>query len=237
MKAMVLAAGLGTRLRPLTDAVPKCLVEVGGMPLLELALRRLRAAGVTEAVVNAHHHADQVAAFLSAHAEDLGLSLRLSREDPVLDTGGGLKRAAEFFSDQRPFFVYNSDVVTDLDLGALMEEHRRIGALTTLAVLDRPTTRPLLFSDGRLLARGGTAPPAAGTVALALSGVHACSPYLLSRMTESGVFSLVDVWLRLAGEGARIAPFRHDGGLWADVGTPEKLEAARRLVAERGLPL
>lgn len=237
MKAMVLAAGLGTRLRPLTDQVPKCLVQVGGMSLLELALRRLRAAGVTEAVVNIHHHADKVESFLSSHAKELGLRLELSKEDPVLETGGGLKNAADFFADQKPFLVYNSDVVTDLDLGALMKEHIRTGSLATLAVLDRPSTRKLLFKDGRLLTRAGTDAPAPGTEALAVSGIHACSPYLLSRMTEEGAFSLTDVWLRLAGEGALIAPFRHDGGLWADIGTPEKLEAARRLVARRGLPL
>lgn len=236
MKAMVLAAGLGTRLRPLTDATPKCLIEVGGVPLLELALRRLRAAGVLEAVVNAHHHADTVAAFVSEVGPRLGMRLELSRENPVLETGGGLMRAADFFEDGKAFFVYNSDVVTDLDLKALMAAQTASKALATLAVLDRPSTRKLLFREGRLIGRAEAAAPS-GAEALAFSGVHACSAEFLGRVIEDGVFSLTDVWLRLASEGALIAPFRHDGGLWADIGDPHKLELARRLVAERGLPL
>ena len=205
---MVLAAGLGTRLKPLTDHVPKCLIDVGGMPLLEAALRRLKRAGVTEAVVNAHHHVEQVAAFLVALRPLLGLRLELSREDPVLETGGGLKKAAGFFSDGKPFLVYNADVVTDLDLGALMAAHAGSGALATLAVRDRPSRRRLLFKAGRLAGRE----PGDGE-ALAFSGIHAAGPGFLARMTEEGVFSLTDVWLRLAREGALIAPFRHDGGV------------------------
>lgn len=233
---MVLAAGLGTRLRPLTDSTPKCLIEVQGMPLLELALRRLSAAGVREAVVNAHHHADAVAAFVAALGPRLGMRLELSRENPVLETGGGLMRAADFFDDGKAFFVYNSDVVTDLDLKALMAAQTASKALATLAVLDRPSARKLLFKEGRLVGRAEKAAPP-GAEALAFSGVHACAPEFLGRVIEDGVFSLTDVWLRLASEGALIAPFRHDGGLWADIGDPRKLEDARRLVAERGLPL
>ncbi|MDE2290597.1 MAG: nucleotidyltransferase family protein [Elusimicrobia bacterium] len=225
MKAMVLAAGLGTRLKPLTDAAPKCLIEVGGMPLLERVLRRLKAAGVDAAVVNAHHHAGQVEAFLKARGPALGLRLELSVEDPVLETGGGLKKAAWFFDDGEPFLVHNSDVVTDLDLGGLMAAHRASGALATLAVRDRPSRRKLLFRGGRLAGREGDGPGDA----LAFSGVHACSPALLARMTETGVFSLTDVWLRLAREGALIAPFRHDAGTWVDIGTPESLQRARAL--------
>ncbi|MBI3296948.1 MAG: nucleotidyltransferase family protein [Elusimicrobia bacterium] len=230
MKAMVLAAGLGTRLKPLTDTVPKCLVEVGGMPLLESILCRLKAAGVDAAVVNAHHHSGQVADFLRAKGPALGVRLELSLEDPVLETGGGLKKAAAFFAEDEPFLVYNADVVTDLDLKALMAEHRRADALATLAVRDRKSARKLLFKDGRL---AGRAPEGQG---LAFSGIHACSPRLFPLMTETGVFSLSDVWVRLAAGGALIAPFRHDGGFWADIGTLEKLDAARKLVTERGLP-
>lgn len=233
MKAFVLAAGLGTRLRPLTDETPKCLVEVGGMPLLELALRRLARAGASAAVVNAHHHAGKVDAFLRSRAPSLGLRVEISVEDPVLETGGGLKKVASFFAGPDPFLVCNADVVTDLDLSALMAAHRGSGALATLAVLDRPSGRRLVFKDGRLAGREGEAD---GTP-LAFSGVHACSPELLALMTEAGVFSLTDVWLRLAREGRRIAPFRHDGGLWVDIGTREKLEKARALVLARGLPI
>lgn len=241
MKAFVLAAGLGTRLRPFTDKHPKCLVRVGGTPLLELTLRRLARVGVRTVVVNAHHHAVQVDDFLRETAPKLGLRAEVSFEDPVLETGGGLKKAAPLLGGEGPVLVCNSDVVTDLDLAALVEAHRASGALATLAVLDRESGRKLTFKDGRLTGHL-TGPELnafaaqAGVEALAFSGIHVCSEEFLGMMTESGAFSLTKVWLRLAGAGERIAPYRHDGGLWADVGDPAKLAAAEALVAKHGLP-
>lgn len=241
MKAFVLAAGLGTRLKPFTDKHPKCLAKVGGVPLLELTLRRLARVGVRTAVVNAHHHAEQVDAFLRRRAPALGLRAEVSFEDPVLETGGGLKKAAPLLRGEGPVLVCNSDVVTDLDLAALAAAHAGSGALATLAVLDRPSGRKLTFKEGRLVGHI-TGPelaefaPEAGLEALAFSGVHVCSEELFDRIREAGAFSLTKVWLRLAAEGERIAPFRHDGGLWADVGDPAKLAAAESLVAKHGLP-
>ena len=241
MKAFVLAAGLGTRLKPFTDKHPKCLAKVGGMPLLEIVLRRLARLGVRTVVVNAHHHAGQVDAFLREKAPELGLRAEVSFEDPVLETGGGLKKAAPLLKGEGPVLVYNSDVVTDLDLAALTAVHAGSGALATLAVLDRPSGRKLTFKDGRLVGHL-TGPeleafaPRAGLEALAFSGVHVCSEDFLDLMTEAGAFSLTKVWLRLAGAGERIAPFRHDGGLWADVGDAAKLAFADALVAKHGLP-
>lgn len=243
MKALVLAAGLGTRLKPFTDTHPKCLAEVGGMPLLEIALRRLARLGVRAAVVNAHHHADQVDAFLRAKGPELGLRVEVSFEDPVLETGGGLKKAAPLLRGEGPVLVMNSDVVTDLDLSALVAAHRGSGALATLAVLDRDSARKLLFAGGRLVGRRSTAgdewagEPVPGARAFAFSGVHVCEERFLDLMTETGAFSLLKPWLRLAGAGERLAPFAHDGGLWADIGDPDKLERARALVAGRGLPI
>lgn len=241
MKAFVLAAGLGTRLKPFTDKHPKCLAKVGGMPLLEIVLRRLARLGVRTVVVNAHHHAGQVDAFLREKAPELGLRAEVSFEDPVLETGGGLKKAAPLLRGEGPVLVYNSDVVTDLDLAALTAVHAGSGALATLAVLDRPSGRKLTFKEGRLVGHL-TGPeleafaPRAGLEALAFSGVHVASEEFLDLMTESGVFSLTKVWLRLAGAGERILPFRHDGGLWADVGDAAKLDFANSLVAKHGLP-
>lgn len=241
MKAFVLAAGLGTRLKPLTDTKPKCLVPVGGMPLLEITLRRLARFGVRTAVVNVHHHAVQVDDFLRSKGPELGLRVEVSQEDPVLETGGGLKKAAPMLRGEGPVIVCNSDIVTDLDLSALVATHQGSGALATLAVLDRPSGRKLSFKDGRLVGHI-TGPelaefaPQAGLELLAFSGIHVCSEDLLDRISEGGAFSLTKVWLRLVAEGERIAPFRHDGGLWADVGDLSKLAAAEALVAKRGLP-
>lgn len=215
MKAMVLAAGVGSRLRPLTDATPKALVDIGGKSMLERVVERLRAAGASDIIVNAHHHADQV----EAAAKRLGLAV--SREDDaLLDTGGGLKKAAWFFDDGKPFLVHNVDVVSDLDLRRLYAAH---AGLATLAVRDRPTTRFLVFRDGRLVSRDEPGER------LGFDGVQVVSPELLKRLTESGAFSLTQAYLRLAKEGADIRAFRSDKWTWLDIGTPEKLEQARSL--------
>lgn len=241
MKAFVLAAGLGTRLKPFTDKHPKCLVKVGGVPLLETTLRRLARIGVRTVVVNAHHHAVQVDDFLRRMGPELGLRVEVSFEDPILETGGGLKKAAPLLRGEGPILVCNADVVTDLDLGALADVHGASGALATLAVLDRPSGRKLTFKGGRLVGHL-TGPelevfaPRAGLEALAFSGVHVASEEFLDLMTEAGAFSLTKAWLRLAGAGERLVPFRHDGGLWADVGDPDKLAFANSLVGKHGLP-
>lgn len=238
MKAMVLAAGIGSRLRPLTDRVPKALLEVGGVPMLERVLRRLAAFGVDAAVVNAFHHADQIEAFLGS--KDLGLRVAVSREESLLDTGGGLKKAASFFDDGKPFFLHNVDVETDLDLDLLLREHRESGVLATVAVQDRPTSRHLLFtSEGALCgweAGGGAVQwargPVDGAVRLAFNGIHAVSPEIFGRMSEEGAFSILRSYLRLAGEGALVRAYRMgEDCYWKDIGSPEKLEEVRRRAA------
>src|SRR5436309_7396949 len=137
MKAMILAAGLGTRLQPLTQTRPKALVEIAGMPLLAWVIARLAQHGFTEIVVNAYHLADQIAAFLDEYQrqpDHAGVSLAVSKETDLLGTGGGLQKAAWFLDDGQPFLVHNVDVLTDLDLNCLMEAHRDSGAIATLAV-------------------------------------------------------------------------------------------------------
>src|ERR1039457_5381567 len=146
MKAMILAAGLGTRLRPLTDDLPKALVTVAGRTLLEIALFRLRSFGVTDVIVNAHHHAQMIVDYLKAH-DNYGMRIEVSLEENLLDTGAGLKRAAPFFSDSRgePFFLHNVDVLSSIDLGQMLRFHSEQRALATLAVQQRQTSRYLLF--------------------------------------------------------------------------------------------
>src|SRR5437660_5424702 len=160
MKAMILAAGLGTRLRPLTDDRPKALVELSGRTLLEIALSRLRAFGVTEVIVNVHHFADQVVDYLKSN-KNFGMRIEISREDVLLDTGGGLKKAAWFFledsaprhsksgdsNQMEPFLLHNVDVISNIDLRRMLQFHTENRALATLAVQARETSRPLLFDD------------------------------------------------------------------------------------------
>ncbi len=249
MKAMILAAGLGTRLRPLTDDRPKALVEVAGHTLLEITLRRLRQFGVREAIVNVHHFADMVVGYLKEH-DNFGMRIEISREEVLLDTGGGLKKAARFFLDgssksDEPFVMHNVDVLSTIDLARMVEFHRENQALATLAVQERETSRYLLFDEQNQLCgrRSGRdqAPeivrPSRETQALAFSGVHVSSPRLLAKMTEEGVFSIVTSYLRLAGEGERIVAFRADEYYWRDLGRPENVMQAAQDVKQKVLRL
>jgi NDP-sugar pyrophosphorylase family protein len=235
MKAMILAAGLGTRLRPLTNDRPKALVEVGGKTLLAITLLRLRSAGVSEVIINVHHFADMVVDYLRTH-HNFHLRIEISREDLLLDTGGGLKKAGWFFLEEpdEPFILHNVDVLSDIDLARMLKAHRETGALATLAVHDRPTSRYLLFDDQMCLCGRRAGPEGisemARTVersqALAFSGIHIISPRLLSMIAEEGVFSIIPVYLRLAAQGEKIHGFRADEYYWIDLGKPENIARA-----------
>lgn len=240
---MILAAGLGTRLRPLTEDTPKALVTVAGTPMLERVARRLVAAGVDRLIINVHHHADQIVAFVESRG-GFGVETRISREaERPLETGGGLLLARSHFRGG-PFLLHNVDVVCDMDLAAMVRVHGRTGALATLAVQDRPATRFLRFDERGLQARVDTrdgrvdtARPVHGeTRDRAFAGIHAISPEIFDLLTEDGAFSIMGPYLRLAGEGHRILPYEITGTLWLEVGDPERLEAARRVLGptERG---
>ncbi len=223
MKAMILAAGLGTRLRPLTNDRPKALVEVGGHALLEITIRRLASFGIREIIVNVHHFADLVVDYLNRH-DSFGMRIEISREEILLDTGGGLKKARWFFeNDSDPFILHNVDVISTIDLSGMVRFHRENQALATLAVQERKTSRYLLF-DGKGQFQGrqaGDIP--ADTLALAFSGVHVISPRFLGMICEEGAFSIIDTYLRLAKQGERIVAFRADEYYWRDLGKPENV--------------
>ena len=233
---MVLAAGLGTRLRPLTDDRPKALVKVAGRTLLEIALARLRGFGVREVVVNAHHYADMIVPYLAAHG-NFGMRIEVSPEETLLNTGGGLKKAAAFFlQNDEPFFVHNVDVISTIDLARMAAFHREQGALATLAVAERDASRLLLFDEaGQLCGRRAKSGlqaeqvrPAEKTQALAFAGIHVVSPRLFVLMREEGSFSIIDAYLRLAAEGQRVVAYRADGAYWRDLGRPESIAAAEK---------
>ncbi len=233
MKAMVLAAGLGTRLRPLTDGRPKALVEVGGRTLLEITLTRLKSFGIREVIVNVHHFADVIIEFLKA-ANNFGMRIEISREEGLLDTGGGLKKAGWFFREEHePFLLHNVDVISTIDFGEMVRAHKACGALATLAVQERETSRYLLFDDsaelcGRRIVRENKyeiVRKVERVKALAFTGIHVISPRLLAMMKEEGAFSIIDLYLRLAGEGKKIRGFRADEYYWRDLG---KLEQVRK---------
>jgi len=250
MKAMVLAAGLGTRLRPLTNDRPKALVEIGGRTLLEITLTRLRDFGVREVIINVHHFGDMIETYLKAK-NNFGMRVEISREDGLLDSGGGLKKAGHFFCDnsgmgdlgrEEPFILHNVDVISNLDFKQMLKFHAEKDALATLAVQDRPTSRYLLFDDslqlcGRQAGRDGKPElvrPAQTQQLLAFSGIHVISPRFLTMMTERGAFSIIDSYLRVASQGEKILAFRADKYYWRDLGRPEQVAQAAEDVA-RGI--
>jgi NDP-sugar pyrophosphorylase family protein len=260
MKAMIFAAGLGTRLRPLTDTRPKALVEINGRTLLEITLTRLRTFGITEVIINVHHFADQVIDYLKSH-KDFGMRIEISREEVLLDTGGGLKKAAWFFLEDparldEPFLLHNVDVLSTIDFARMLQFHKEHHALATLAVQGRETSRPLLFDDhlqlrGRRIADKDTLipiPPDAVISSearnlsstplqpLAFSGIHLISPRLLPMLTEDGIFSIIPAYLRLAAQGQEILAFRADAYYWRDLGRPADLAQATIDLKQHVLP-
>jgi len=253
MKAMVLAAGLGTRLRPLTDSRPKALVEIAGRTLLEITLSRLREFGVREVIVNAHHFTAMIVDYLKAN-DNFGLRIEVSREDILLDTGGGLKKAAYFFLEGRgvldePFILHNVDVISAIDLRRMLQFHVENKAMATLAVQQRHSSRYLLFDQhgqlcGRRLmssAKAGNPPQdeivrsSSPLSTLAFSGIHVISPRIFALMPEENVFSIIDCYLQLAARGERILAFRADEYYWRDLGTPENLREAEKDFARGAL--
>jgi NDP-sugar pyrophosphorylase family protein len=248
MRAMLLAAGLGTRLRPLTDHHPKALVEIAGQTLLEINLRRLRNFGIHEVIVNVHHLADMVVEYLTEN-DNFGMRIEISHEDILLDTGGGLKKAAWFFLEEsnkgESFLLHNVDVISTIDFAGMLQSHAQQNALATLAVQDRKTSRYLLFDElGQLCGRrkgadGKTemARPARQPAALAFSGVHIISPRIFPLLSEEGAFSIVDSYLRLAVRGERICAFRTDESYWRDLGKPENIVQAETDISSRRLQL
>ena len=238
MKAMILAAGKGTRLQPLTETTPKALIKTGGMSLLERLIRKMKVQGINEIVINIHHCADQIIKFLQ-EKDNFGITIHISDEqEQLLETGGGILHAKEFLNASKPFIVHNVDVLSDLDLRKIYADHLKSGALATLAVKSRETSRYLLFdNDNRLhgwINRStGERILESGKVsdyqAFAFSGIHVISPEIFKHFTETGSFSIIQTYLRLCTQRL-IRAYRHDPGLWIDAGNPEGLQVANMLM-------
>lgn len=222
MEGFILAAGLGTRLRPLTVDRPKALVEVGGVTLLERTIRRLEDAGVRHLVVNVHHFADKVINFIASCHWQAAIDISDER-DLLLDTGGGLKKASALFSGTENVLVHNVDILSDIDLREVETQHSERGNLVTLCVSRRQTKRLLSFDDeGRLTGRADEG--------LAFSGISIVSPELFALLPEADhPYPVIDEYIRLSHEGHRIGSFIHSADHWLDVGKPETLALAQKL--------
>lgn len=260
MKGMIFAAGMGTRLRPITDTRPKALVEVAGRPMLDHVITRMIHAGITEIVINVHHLAPMIRSFLDANS-NFGITIHVSDESKrLLDTGGGILKARQWLDGSEPFVVHNADIMTDIDLRLIEEQHAKSNADATLLVAHRDTSRYLLFdkqlrmhgwlnrSSGEVIPKGLDAD---AFTPLAFGGIHVLSP---------SIFPALERWNNALPEpddaadapGIRkfsITPFYaasaatlHIGGFcpaadsyrWVDVGRPETLARAEAIFADTG---
>ncbi|MDR1259623.1 MAG: nucleotidyltransferase family protein [Tannerellaceae bacterium] len=239
MKAMIFAAGLGTRLKPLTDVMPKALVPVGGKPMLERLILKLKASGFDEVVINIHHLGRQITDFLEAN-NNFGITIHISDESKyLLDTGGGLKQAAPLLGGGEPFLVHNADILSDVDLTALYRSHDPARAMATLLVSNRTTSRYLMFDRENKLC--GWHNRDTGEVKsyfpdlsanqyneYAFGGIHVMSADIFNRMEEwTGKFSIIDFYISACVKSRIVARFVPGISLF-DAGTPEAIEAARK---------
>ncbi|HTO14403.1 MAG TPA: nucleotidyltransferase family protein [Edaphocola sp.] len=242
MKAMILAAGLGTRLKPFTNHHPKALAKVNDKTLLEINIRKLQQLGINDIVVNVHHFADQIEDFLIKN-DHFGSNIIISDErNQVLETGGGLKKAIPLLSNSEDILVMNVDILSDINLEQLINHHKRSGAIATLAVQNRNSSRAFLFADEDLEKRligwqnNNTkeqkipCPNKNEWTTLAFSGIQILKSTFLSKIKQEGKFSLVDVYLSLCCE-EKIFGYNHTGDKLLDVGKPESLEIAKQMFA------
>jgi NDP-sugar pyrophosphorylase family protein len=235
MKALVFAAGYGNRLRPLTDTIPKPLIEVNGKTVLQRVIERLAAAGVDDILINTHHLHEKIVNFLEKN-NNFGLKITVSHEiEKPLETGGTLKANEKFFRGGGPFFVCNADVLSDPDLESIYRNHCAGGACATLAIRKRPSSRHLMFdSRMRLAGREGEV-SGDGLTAYGFSCLQVLSPSIFGMIKEEGVFTVMKTYLRIAAETHMIAGFEDRASYWFDIGSPEKLDMAARYFKEHCL--
>lgn len=240
---MLLAAGFGTRLKPFTDRHPKALAEVNGKTLLQRNIEYLQHSGIFDVVINVHHFAEQIIQFVQKN-KGWGSNISISDEtDAILETGGGLQRAAWYFKDTEDFVLMNCDILTDLDLYEMILFHKMKKPLATLATTFRETSRYFLFNDENILCGWENRKTSekkipvdpvnyrcgSGLTARAFSGIHVINREIFTLMDfKERKFSMVDVYLSLCGKN-KIISFDHSGSVFLDAGKPESLEKAALL--------
>ncbi|MEZ4878980.1 MAG: nucleotidyltransferase family protein [Chitinophagales bacterium] len=233
-KVMIFAAGLGTRLQPITNSIPKALVEVNNKPLLQYALEHLKQHQVTDVVINVHHFANLMVDFLEKH-QNFGLNITISYEnDELLETGGGLWKAKSYFNDVDDFIVCNADILCDIDLTAMVDFHQKNNCLATLAVSTRKSSRNLLFDDANQL-KGWKNNKTEATISVvenstllqpfAFDGFHVISTKIFDFPYNEKKFSITDWYLSLCKE-QQIMAYLYQSNYWFDIGTKEKLATA-----------
>ncbi|HLN75107.1 MAG TPA: nucleotidyltransferase family protein [Prolixibacteraceae bacterium] len=238
MKALIFAAGLGTRLKEHTSNKPKAMVLVAGKPLLQHAIEKLVMHQISDITINVYHFADQIISFLNDHPFP-GVQIHLSDErEELLDTGGGLKKAACFLRGEKPILIYNVDVISNLDLTSLEHYHLTSGSLATLVVRQRETSRYLMFDEQMQLAgwknfsNGETKISRQdlfdSSLPYAFSGIQVVQPEIFNLISEEGKFPIMDLYLRLA-KTQKIHGYVDNSSIWMDLGKPEQLVLAEKM--------
>lgn len=243
MKGMILAAGLGTRLAPLTDHLPKALVPVNGKPMLDHVLERMVKAGFDRVIVNVCHFHELIIRHLEKNAPP-GVAIEISDESQgLLDTGGAIWKAQWFLDGKEPFLVHNTDVISNVNLRELMRFHVRAAPLATLAVSDRKSTRSLLMDDDLVLhgwENAATGERKPGTTLpedlrkLSFSGIHVLNPGIFRLIERQGRFTIIDVYLELCGTFP-VRGFQHDTEGWFDLGRKDQLAVAEKYLQDNRL--
>lgn len=235
MKAILLAAGLGTRLYPLTKSKPKALVEVQGKPLLQHQLEKLKRAGFTQVLINIHHFGDLILEFLDKN-KNFELDIQISDErEQLLDTGGALRKARNFIAGKEDVLIHNVDVLSNIDISEMWKKHQNTKALASLAVRNRETSRYLLFNEQNQLRaweniksgekKGDWTNPKLKQAAF--SGIHIISPKCIDLFPNKAAFSIIDFYLEQSNRN-NIIGFFHNSSSWLDVGKPETLALAEK---------
>jgi N-acetyl-alpha-D-muramate 1-phosphate uridylyltransferase len=231
INAMIFAAGVGSRLKPLTNKTPKALIEIDGHPLLEFALKKLERLGIPKVIVNVHHHADQILSYLNGYKSS-SLEILISDESAhLMDTGGGLVKASNLFDKNAEILIYNADILTNANLQDLINFHKAENNLVSLFTENRSASRYLLFDENAHLV--GWQNPKTGeeirvssiqdTHKMGFNGVQIVNHRLLSLIGSDGAFPIIPEYLELAKDH-KIKGWDHWTGDWFDIGTPEKLE-------------
>ena len=242
MKAMIFAAGLGTRLKPLTDNIPKALVTIGGKPLLQHTIEKLKSSGFDEIIINIHHFADQIVEFiLSKNSFDIKIEFS-DESNELLDTGGGIKKASHFFCDGEPFLIHNVDILSNINLNDLYLFHKSSNSIATLVCSKRKTSRYLLFNTANQL-KGWTNKETGKIKSpnklldlkqyneLAFSGIHILEPSIFKYMIDfPEKFSIIDFYIFLS-QYELIRAFAPEDIQMIDVGKPDTLKEAQTLLS------
>lgn len=243
MKAMIFAAGMGTRLGNTTRNIPKALVPVKGIPLLQIAIEKLTFHNFNQIIINVHHFPDQIKQFLEAN-HDFGADIAISDEsDRLLETGGGLKKVSRFFIGEPAFLAYNVDVITGLDLNKIYDYHIHSGAIATLAVRSRKTKRYLLSDEKNTLCGWGNTStgerkivrePVGKLKSQGFSGIHVLSPAIFDLMNGREVFPIMDLYLNIASD-FKILTYNHGSGFWLEIGNEKRLQEAELFFKDKDI--